>query len=153
MNKEIVKAFVKSLIEKKARTLLVLFSIAVSAAMVFANESFARTVTQRVYEADVRWSGASDFYIQTKQAVGAREWIDPAKLAAYGGAFDYAFQFIREKALYMPSLEQMHYFTVIGADMAEFNRHNPVTLSQGDFQNWSGLSIVVGQTYANLYRL
>src|SRR5689334_19615449 len=145
MNKEIIKAFVQSLIEKKARTLLVLFSIAVSAALVFANESFSHTVTQRFYEADVRWSGTSDFYIQTKEAVGAKEWIDPAKLSAYGAAFEYAFQFIKEKALYMPSLEQMHYFTIIGADIAEFNQHNPVTLSQGDFQNWSGFNIIVGR--------
>ena len=42
---EIVKAFLKSLIDKKARTFLVLFSIAISAALIFANESFARTVS------------------------------------------------------------------------------------------------------------
>ncbi len=48
----------------------------------------------------------------------------------------------------MPSLEQMHYFTIIGADIDEFNRHNPITLSQGDFADWSGFKIIVGKTYA-----
>ena len=95
----IVKALLKSLIEKKTRTFLVLFSIAVSAALIFANESFSRTVTQRFYEADVRWSGTSDFYIETKKAVGAKEWIDPAKLAAYQDSFEYAFPVYQRKGI------------------------------------------------------
>jgi putative ABC transport system permease protein len=152
----IIKAFLKSLIDKKARTFLVLFSIAISAALVFANESFARTVAQGFYDAGVRWSGDSDFYIQSQNVVGAKEWIDPAKLSAYGDAFEYAFQSIKEKALYMPSLdayERMHYFTILGTDIADFNRRNPVTLSQGNFQDWGGFNIIVGRTYADIYHL
>lgn len=149
----IVKAFLKSLVEKKARTLLVLFSIATSAAMVFANESFARTVAQGFYDSGVRRSGNADFYIQTKEVVGAEEWIDPAPLAAYGDTFEYAFQSISEKALYMPSLEQMHYFTILGTEIDEFNRRNPVTLNQGSFQDWQGFNIIIGQTYADVYDL
>jgi putative ABC transport system permease protein len=151
-----IKTFLKSLIEKKARTLLVLFSISISAALVFANESFAHTVAQGFYDAGVRWSGNSDFYIQTKSVVGAKEWIDPAPLSAYRGAFEYAFPAIREKALYMPSLdayERMHYFTIIGVDIDEFNQRNPVTLNQGSFQEWGGNNIIVGQTYADIYNL
>jgi putative ABC transport system permease protein len=148
-----VKALLSSLIEKKARTFLVLFSIAVSAALIFANESFSRTVTQKFYDADVRWSGVSDFYIQTREAVGAKEWIETDQLSKYQGVFEYAFQFIKEKALYMPSLEKMHYFTILGADIDEFNRHNPVTLSQGSFDDWTGNKIIIGKTYANEYQL
>jgi putative ABC transport system permease protein len=149
----IIKALLRSLIEKKARTFLVLFSISISAALIFANESFARTVTQRFYDADVRWGGNSDFYIETRAAVGAKEWIDATSLAEYKDSFDYAFQFIKEKALYMPSLEQMHYFTIIGADITEFNQYNPVSLSQGGFDDWNGFKIIIGKTYANTYHL
>jgi hypothetical protein len=52
----IIKALLISLIEKKARTFLVLFSIAVSAALIFANEAFSTTVSQRFYDADTRYS-------------------------------------------------------------------------------------------------
>jgi putative ABC transport system permease protein len=149
----IIKALISSLFEKKARTFLVLFSIAVSASMFFANESFSRTVAQRFYDADVRWSGNSDFYIETQKAVEAKEWIDVEKLGAYGDSFEYAFSFIREKALYMPSLEGMHYFTIIGADIEEFNQHNPVALSQGSFDHWEGNNIIIGKTYAAEYNL
>jgi putative ABC transport system permease protein len=147
----IIKALLSSLIEKKARTALVLFSIAVSAALIFANEAFARTVTQRTYDADSRWSGSADFTIETRQTVGAKEWIDTAKLAPYNDSFEYVYQYIREKALYMPSLEQMHYFNIIGVDINEYNHQNAVALSQGEFQDWSGNKIIIGSTYANIY--
>jgi putative ABC transport system permease protein len=154
----VIKAFLKSLVQKKARTLLVLFSISVSAALVFANESFARTVAQGFYDAGVRWSGNSDFYIQTKNVVGAKEWIDAAQLSTYddaagGSPFEYAYQAIREKALYAPSLEQMHYFTMLGVDIDEFNQRNPVTLNAGTFDGWGGSNIIVGQAYADVYDL
>jgi hypothetical protein len=149
----VIKAFLKSLAQKKARTLLVLFSISVSAALVFANESFARTVAQGFYDAGVRWSGNADFYIQTKNVVGAEEWIDPASLAPYGDAFEYAHPAIREKALYMPSPEQMHYFTMLGVDLAEFNQRNPVTLDAGSFEGWGGNNIIAGRAYADQYGL
>lgn len=151
----IIKALLKSLIDNKTRTFLVLFSIAVSASLIFANESFARTFTQRTYDADVRWAGVSDLSIETRKTVGAKEWLDAAeldaKLAPYQDSFAYAFRFIREKALYIPDLERMHYFTILGVDIDEFNRHNPVTLSQGDFKDWTGFNIIVGKTYAAEY--
>lgn len=43
-----------------------------SASLIFANESFATTLTQRFYEADVRWSGVSDLSIETRNAVGKK---------------------------------------------------------------------------------
>ncbi len=149
----LIKAFLSTLIAKKARTALVLFSIAVSAAIMFANESFSRIVAQRFYEADVRWSGVSDFCLETKEAVGAPEWLDPAKLSGYGDAFAYAYQMIRVPALYLPSVENMRYFTMLGADIDEFNQHNPVTLQQGDWDDWTGSKVIIGKTYADLYHL
>jgi putative ABC transport system permease protein len=150
--KEIIKAFLKSLVEKKARTFLVLFSISVSAALIFANESFSQTVRQKVYDADVRWSGTSDLSIITKGSVGAEEWIDLEKLSAHQDSFEYVFPFVKEKALYMPSVEQMHYFTLLGVSMDEYNQFNPVSLSEGSFEDWEGYNIIVGRAYANEYQ-
>ncbi len=146
-----VKTLLLSLAEKKARTLLVLFSIAISSALIFANESFSTTVSRRFYDADVRWSGISDFYIESREAVGAKEWIDTAHLGPMQVDFEYAYSLIKEKALYAPSVEEMHYFTLIGADMAEFNHHNPVTLREGTFDDWTGNKIILGATYADMY--
>ncbi|MBN1439440.1 MAG: ABC transporter permease [Anaerolineales bacterium] len=149
----IVKPFLISLLEKKARTLLVLFSISISAALVFANECFARTVERGFYESGVRWSGDSDLIVETQNAVGAEEWIDPARLAAYAGGFQYAQPAVRQKALYAPGGPEMHWFTILGVDVAEFDRRNPLTLHEGAFAEWSGNTVIIGQTYADLYGL
>lgn len=44
----------------------------------------------------------------------------------------------------MPSLEQMHYFTILGVNIAEFNQRNPVILNQGSFQDWGRNGIIIG---------
>ncbi len=149
----ILKTLLSSLTAKKARTFLVLFSIAVSAALIFANECFSLTVTQRFHDASVRWAGSADFYVETKKAVGAEEWIDTGKLDAYDGQFEYRHEYIKQKALYAPSVDQMHYFTILGVDIADYNLQNPVALEQGSFDNWTGDKIIIGKTVADLYGL
>ncbi len=149
----IIKAFVKSLVQKKARTLLILFSISVSAAMIFANESFARTVTQRLLEAGIRWTGMADLRIQSKASVGSKEWLDPAHLPAAGSVYEYVHQVIMEKALYIPAADKMHYFNLLGVEIEEYNLQNPVSLSAGDFQNWDGFKVIIGRTFADIYHL
>ncbi|HEX2945922.1 MAG TPA: FtsX-like permease family protein [Clostridia bacterium] len=148
-----MKALLKSLAEKKARTALVLFSIAVSAALIFANECFAKVCEQKFYNADVRWGGNSDICMMTRDTVGAKEWIDEERLSKYDSLFAYRYQFIKEMALYTPSIEKMHYFTIIGTDINEFNSYNPVTLSQGDFNDWNGYKAIIGSVYAKEYSL
>jgi ABC-type lipoprotein export system ATPase subunit len=44
----------------------------------------------------------------------------------------------------MPDLEKMHSFPIIGADIQEFNRHNPITLKDGSFEKWTGNKIISG---------
>ncbi|MDP4092196.1 MAG: FtsX-like permease family protein [Bacillota bacterium] len=148
-----MKALLKGLRDKKARTALVLFSIAVSASLIFANECFSKVCEQKFYNADVRWGGNSDICIQTKAAVGAKEWIDENMLARYDHQFAYRYQFIQEKGLYNPSIEKMHYFTVLGVDIKEFNAYNPITLNQGSLDDWNGYKAIIGTTYAKKYNL
>lgn len=147
----VVKLLWKSLIQKKTRTLLVLFSIAVSSAMIFANEGFKATVAHMFYEADTRHAGNSSLIITTKLDVGAKEWIDTELLKSYSNRMIYANSFIREHALYAPNLEDMYYYQIYGVDMKEFQQHNPFDLKEGDYGEWSGYQIVMGELYANKY--
>ena len=149
----LLKALFKSLTDKKARTALVLFSIAVSASLIFANECFSKVCEQRFYNADVRWSGNSDIRIQTKSVPGAAEWLDENRLSQYDSEFAYRYQFIKQMALYAPSIEQMHYFNIIGADIDEFNDYNPITLNEGSYNDWSGNKAIIGNVYASKYNI
>ncbi len=139
--------------QKKARTLLVLFSIAVSSAMIFANEGFKATVAHMFYEADTRHAGNSSLIVTTKLDVGAKEWIDTGLLKPYSSRILYANSFIKEHALYAPKLEDMYYFQIYGVDMDEFQQHNPFTLKEGEYGQWSGFQIVMGEAYADKYKI
>ncbi len=149
----VIKLLWKSLIQKKARTLLVLFSIAVSSAIIFANEGFKSTVAHMFYEANTRHAGNSSLIVTTKLDVGAKEWIDTELLKPYRSRILYANSFIREQALYAPKLEDMYYFQIYGVDMNEFQQHNPFTLKEGDYGKWSGFQIVMGEVYADKYNI
>lgn len=62
----VAKALLSTLLRKKARTLLLLFSIAVCASLMFANLGFQKTVKGIVYEKSVRYSGGADIYVTVK---------------------------------------------------------------------------------------
>jgi len=146
-------AFLNNLIDKKSRTFLVLFSIAISAAIIFANESFARTVAQAFHNAGIRWSGNSDLVVSTKKDIGAEEWINLDKLSSYTSGFEYAQRTIREQAFYQSDADRLQYFTLLGVDIDEFNQRNPLTLIQGSMDNWTGNRVIIGTAYADRYHM
>jgi SAM-dependent methyltransferase len=123
----VAKALLSTLLRKKARTLLLLFSIAVCASLMFANLGFQKTVKGIVYEKSVRYSGGADIYVTVKQSAGAEEWMDAGLLAPYAEQLEYAQELVQGKALYVPgNTGEQHYFTVLGTDIDEFNARNPL---------------------------
>lgn len=146
----IAKTLLSTLLRKKTRTLLLLFSIAACASLLFANVGFQKTCEQMIYNADTRWSGNSELIIHPKQSVGAEEWINPDLLASYNNQLEYAYRFIRCNAFYAPSSDYMHYFTALGTDIKEFNIYNPLTLESGNIDDWTGNKLILGTTYAKM---
>ncbi len=144
----IVKTLLSSLLKKKMRTALLLFSIAVCSALLFANEGFRQTCEKMIYDADTRWAGRSDLYITPKKSVGASEWIEMDEVEGFVDNFEYTYGFVQGKALFAPDTDEMHYFTILGVDIDAFNNHNPLTLELGEVSNWFGDRIVIGQAYA-----
>lgn len=141
----------KSLNEKKARTFLVFFSIAASASLIFANEGFKRTVEYMFYEADTRHAGNSDLLINVKSEVGAKEWIDTELLKVYQDEFIYANSFQKQYALYAQNIEDMYYYQIYGVNMEQFQEHNPFELKEGEYGDWTGYKVVMGDAYAKKY--
>lgn len=158
--------------------LLLFFSIAACASLLFSNAGFQKTCEQMIYDADTRWCGNAELFIAPKQSAGADEWIDPNLLAPYAGQLMYSYNLIRCKALFVRSdtdtatatatdtssnsttanatttvtstatVADMHYFTALGTNIDEFNAYNPLTLQSGNTDNWSGDKLILGETYA-----
>lgn len=141
----------KSLLEKKARTFLVLFSIAVSAALIFANEGFKGTIEYMFHEANTRNAGNSDFLIEVKKEAGAVEWVDIDLLREYRKELEYVCPIQSQQALYAPNVEDMYYFQIYGVNMKEFQEHNPFGLQQGSYEEWNGFKVIIGDIYAKRY--
>ena len=150
----IAKSLLISLLRKKARTILLLFSIAACASLLFANIAFQKTCGQMVYDAATHWCGNSDLYVSPRQAAGSEEWMDPDLLAKYRDRLEYDYSLIRSKALYAPGSEGMHTFTVLGTDLNEFAGYNQLAQKEGSIidnkssDGWSGYKLIIGDAYA-----
>ncbi len=144
----IVKTFLLTLTQKKARTLLLLFSIAISGALLFANLGFQKTMEHMIYTYSIRWSGNSDLYITPKQSAGSWEWINHDQLKPYRNELLYDFSLVRTKALYAPTISEMQYFTALGVDIDEFNTYNPLEIQSGNTDDWIGSKLIMGATFA-----
>lgn len=149
--KIIIRYLWQSLMDRKGRLLLVLFSIAASASLMFANEGFRRTTEYMFYEADTRHAGNSDIRISVKHEKGASEWIDDSLLKDYDDELAFAGSFLYESALYAPNVEDMYYFHLYGVNMDDWQRHNPFELKEGSFGDWDGFHVIMGEIYAAKY--
>ena len=148
----IAKTLLSTLTSKKARTLLLLFSIAACASLIFANAGFQKSIGEIIYGKSIRYSGNADIFITVKQSVGSEEWINAGLLTPYAGYFEYMQELIRGKALYAPgNTGEQHYFTVVGTDIDEFNARNPLTLQSGNICDWTGNKVIMGEVFAERF--
>lgn len=145
----IAKTLLSTLMRKKARTWLLLFSIAACTSLLFANAGFQKSTGQTIYEKAIRYSGNADIYITVKQSVGAEEWIDTKPLAPYAGQFEYMQELIKCKARYATgNPDTQHYFTALGTDINAFNARNPLSLASGSTDDWFGDKLVMSAAFA-----
>lgn len=144
-----VKVLFASLWHKKGRALLLLFSIAVCGALLFTSACFRTTAAGMVRSAGRRWGGQSHLIIETRSVAGATEWLPEALPKGHEGDFEYVYQMLRGKALVAPDTDNMRYFTIIGADLEEFHRHNPILLREGSLENFEGSKVILSAAYAD----
>jgi putative ABC transport system permease protein len=148
----IARYLIRNLLENKLRLLLVVFSIAISASLIFVNEGFSRTVETMIKKASQRWEGNAELIIETKKEFGANEWIEDVEFSNKS-QIEYSVECTRMSMLYAPSIEKMKYLTVIGTDINEFNFHNPIILSSGTKKDFNGKKIIIGKEFAKQFNI
>lgn len=146
-----IKALIGSLLSKKARTILLLLSIAFCGALIFSNEGFSQTVSAMIFEADTRWGGRSNLCVSTWDTAGAEQEIAIEDFTPWEKDFEYLYFFTQTKAFYQPLNSDIHCFSVLGVDMEQFLDHNPFSLAEGRMLNPTGFEVIVGETYAKKY--
>ena len=148
--KSVIRYLRKSLWDKKMQTLLVLFSIAASSSLIFANEGFQRTCEYMFYKADTRHAGSADFLITPKEEDKAISMVDIRKMKV-DDTFEYAAAFIKTDILYTPDSENSYdtyYFHAYGVNLDDFMKYNPFSFFRKSEETFSGRKVILGKEYA-----
>lgn len=149
--RSVIRYLQKSLWDKRIQTILILFSIAASSSLIFANEGFQRTCEYMFYKADTRFAGTADYVFTSKEEENAISKMDIKKLKAEN-TLQYAVAFIKTDILYTPEKEDsgdMFYFHAYGVQMDEFIKYNPFVFYKGNGENFSGKKVILGREYAS----
>jgi putative ABC transport system permease protein len=87
--KMIFRYLVRNMLENKARFFLVLLSIAVSAALLFATEGMSRTCREMYLDQIYAASGSADIRVTVKAETGLAKYVAEDALAAAVPSVDY----------------------------------------------------------------
>ena len=145
----IIKFLMKNLKEKKIRSILVLISIGISAALLFATQGMSDTCEQMYYDQIIQWTGDSDIKIEMKEEIGGEQFLDQSDIEQVRNKLSYAIGMIKSKGLYNPNVEGMIYLDVVGTTLDDLNAYNEITLAEkGDIDTLEGDDIIISETFA-----
>lgn len=145
----VIKFLYKNVMEKKARSLLILVSIAVSSALFFATLGMSSVCQQMYLDQIVRWTGNSDIMIEVKDEIGEDQFFSHSKLDFLEEKLTYQIGLIRTAGLYSPSVEDMQYLDVVGTTLEDLNTYNTYELEEeSDLESFTGHKIIISRTFA-----
>ncbi|MDR1158042.1 MAG: ABC transporter permease [Oscillospiraceae bacterium] len=144
----IFRYLVRNMMENKARFFLVLFSIAVSAALLFATEGMSRTCREMYLDQIYAASGNADIQVTVKTETGLAKYIADDALAPTAPAADYVMGVLRAQGLYAPDAQNMVYLNVLGTTLDALAQNNPVVFAARAETPFEGAQIIVGQRFA-----
>ena len=146
----IIKYILKNIFEKKTRSLLVLFSIAVSAALFFATMGMSNTCRQMYVDQAVQLGGTSDIKIEVKDEVGKEAFISNDSVADFSEQMEYAIGMMKVEGLSNPeSVEDSQYLDVRGISLEDLATYNSYELEQsGGIADFTGKKVIISAVFA-----
>ncbi|WP_181899298.1 FtsX-like permease family protein [Lachnotalea glycerini] len=146
--KSIYKYLIINLCEKKVRSFLILLSIGVSAALLFATMGMSNTCKQMYVDQIVKWSGTSDITIEVNKQQGSDTFIKNTDISLDEEKYEYNVGIIKSEGLYNPNVENMQYLDIVGTTLEELALYNNYLLEEGDIEDFSGNKIMISSTFA-----
>lgn len=151
----VIKLLIKNIFSKKARTFLILFSIIMSAAVLFSSISISGSILKTVMNAVTKVVGASDITILPTET-SLRKVVDKSLLEKYSDRFEFVIGELDKKAMTVtPSRAQMN-INLKGIDLEELDKLNPYILkSSANLEPFENKKIIIGEDFAreNNYKL
>lgn len=145
----ILKYLLANIKDKKIRTVLVLFSIAISSALLFATLGMSNTCKKMFMDQIVRWSGDADVIVEVKDQIGTSVFIEKAQMEAIRNNIEYSVGILKSEGLYNPGIENMQYLNIVGTSLEDLETYNTFSLlKEGDLGSFSGNKIIVPAAFA-----
>lgn len=149
----IIKFIARNIWEKKLRTLLILFSICLSTALLFSSLSISQNIAQ-VYMKQIRSQiGDSELTIYAGKDSPTRYFrTDRAEI--YRENIDYIIGTVTETGVYKVSAREQVPVTLLGYQLDELQRMNPLDIQQQYSLNpFKGSKIIISRVTADKYQL
>ncbi len=143
----IVKFVVKNIREKKFRTFLILFSVSLSAALVFASFALSGTIEQTVMEQVRKYVGSAEIMIWANQKSPSR-YFHIEKTAKFQQRLEYAVGSMEADVTYKNQKETIH-LNLKGFTLEDLPKLNPFILeAQKNLLPFRGNKIIVSEKTA-----
>lgn len=149
--KVLFKYMFKNIWEKKFRTLIVVFSIMISASLFFASNEISDTMVKISTERLRQYVGTSDIVIRPNDQ-SPNPYFDSADAKGYGET-EYVIEALEDIGQYMQEEESSN-LNLLGMSASDMETMNPVTLVEpADMNDFTGRQLVISERTAETFDL
>lgn len=150
----LIRFLLKNMAERKMRTFLVLFSIAVTSALFFASGAVTDTMMKMTEDRYKQISGAAELVIQPKADSAADQFISLTGTSEVKNETDFIIGTLQGSALYSPNKEDMTYAAVLGISFEDLKLLNPVSIyQQSGIEPFEGDKVLISKKTAKKFSL
>lgn len=149
----IVKFILKNIYEKKFRTFLILVSIMLSGALFFASNAMQDTMVKMFSDRMKQYYGSSDIII-TANEKSPSSFFNMSGLDGFRDRIDFSIGVVQGSAVFKPSHSKTVNFQLMGFNLNELQKVNPVSLySSSGLKPFEGNSVIISKNTADKYGL
>ncbi len=144
----VVKSLVKSIMEKKFRTFLVIFSIVISTGLFFASSSISSSLVEMYTNKLKSTVGHADLVVKNDEN-GAAPFFEAESNNSIDQLLTYQIGEIVTQGYVTQENKKTQWFTIHGIDLTDLNTISPYTLEKADTASFEGNQIVISRKMAD----
>lgn len=144
----IAKHILKSILDKKLRTLLIIFSVAVSSALIFASSAISSSLVSMFNERMKQYYGTGDFVIYANANTSSRNFT-PENAKPFADSLEYILGGFQGYGEYKDTGGRKYDISLIGMGQLKDDPVNPVhIISSSGLEPFDGRKIVISDAMA-----
>ncbi|QNO14586.1 ABC transporter permease [Alkalicella caledoniensis] len=147
----LIKFILKSITEKKLRTLLILVAVIISTALFFASTTMPNTVSEIFLDSMTKYVGGSDIVITSGE--GSPSPYFKADVITTSNDWDYAVTSVDSMALHRGEEFELTTVKLLGFDFHDIKQFNPYYLEQGSLKPLNNNEVVIGKGFSEHHGL